>query len=81
MPPGIMKRNSSKRKASEGSDEQEFSEEQTLIAGRPSRKAALKSHRVWDPLKPGAAKHADVEEEASGESPGFFYKIFIVSGK
>nr|CAD2192571.1 unnamed protein product [Meloidogyne enterolobii] len=65
-----MKRNSSKRKASEGSDEQEFSEEQTLIAGRPSRKAALKSHRVWDPLKPGAAKHADVEEEASGESPG-----------
>nr|CAD2153652.1 unnamed protein product [Meloidogyne enterolobii] len=70
MPPGIMKRNSSKRKASEGSDEQEFSEEQTLIAGRPSRKAALKSHRVWDPLKPGAAKHADVEEEASGESPG-----------
>lgn len=70
MPPGLMKRNSSKRKASEGSDEQEFSEEQSLVAGRPSRKAALKSHRVWDTLKPGAAKHAEVEEELSGESPG-----------
>jgi hypothetical protein len=79
MPPGIIKRNS-KRKVSEGADEQEFSEEQSLIAGRQTRQAALKSHRVWDTLKPGAGKHAEMDEEMSSESPGFFNAICLLNG-
>ncbi|KAL3098017.1 hypothetical protein niasHT_027562 [Heterodera trifolii] len=75
MPPGISRENIKKRKTStsEGSDEQDSEQEEQHapelnIASRQRRTAAMKSHKVWDVLKPGAKMHAEGETEPN-EAP------------
>jgi hypothetical protein len=64
MPPGVSRSHVKKRKTSEESEEREGSEEQqSLLAGRQRRSAAMKSHKVWDTLKPGAKSQLEVEDE------------------
>jgi hypothetical protein len=88
MPPGVSRSHVKKRKVSEESEEQEDSEEQQempqlMVATRQRRSAAMKSHKVWDTLKPGAAKMGMEEEqqEGAGESSSGFTCFFTFYNK
>uniref|UniRef100_A0A183BHZ3 C3H1-type domain-containing protein n=2 Tax=Globodera pallida TaxID=36090 RepID=A0A183BHZ3_GLOPA len=65
-----------KRKAStsEGSDElgsgrEEQQQTENIAASRQRRTAAMKSHKVWDVLKPGAKGHAEGETDPNEAQP------------
>lgn len=85
MPPGLSREHTRKRKAStsEGSEElggmaaveerEEQLAELNIAGGRQRRSAAMKSHKVWDALKPGAAKHHT--DEAMEEAPSGWQKF------